>query len=116
MNLVRGTSEGAGFKAGGQLAAAAAAGAARRRAGAGRAPEHVELSFDLQASGWPLRVPGARDAGRGAPRLRHARRDPLHRPARRDRAHPKVGDIVNIAVTPEHMHWFDAATTARVGA
>ena len=31
-------------------------------------------------------------------------------------AHPKIGDIVNIAVDPAHMHWFDATTTARVGA
>jgi sn-glycerol 3-phosphate transport system ATP-binding protein len=30
--------------------------------------------------------------------------------------HPKVGDMVSIVVTAEHMHWFDAATTARVGA
>jgi len=31
-------------------------------------------------------------------------------------AHPKIGDTVRIAVDPAHMHWFDATTTARVGA
>jgi sn-glycerol 3-phosphate transport system ATP-binding protein len=27
---------------------------------------------------------------------------------------PKVGDTVSLQATPEHMHWFDAATTMRV--
>ena len=31
-------------------------------------------------------------------------------------APPKIGDTVALHVTPEHLHWFDAATTARVGA
>ena len=31
-------------------------------------------------------------------------------------SHPKVGDTVNIAVEAEQLHWFDPATTARVGA
>jgi len=30
--------------------------------------------------------------------------------------HPNVGDIVAIHAAPSHVHWFDAATTARVGA
>ena len=86
MNLVRGTSEGAGFKAGGQLLPLPQPAPRAGELVMGVRPEHVELSFDLQASGWPLARAGARDAGRGAPRLRHARRDPLHRPDRRDRA------------------------------
>ena len=27
---------------------------------------------------------------------------------------PKVGDTVTLTTTPEHLHWFDAATTQRV--
>jgi sn-glycerol 3-phosphate transport system ATP-binding protein len=29
-------------------------------------------------------------------------------------AYPAIGDVVDIAVSPEHMHWFDAETSARV--
>ena len=27
---------------------------------------------------------------------------------------PKAGDVVSLTTTPEHLHWFDAATTKRV--
>ena len=30
--------------------------------------------------------------------------------------YPKIGDLVNIAVSPDHMHWFDAGSSARVSA
>ena len=28
--------------------------------------------------------------------------------------HPSVGDVVALHASPEHLHWFDAATTARI--
>ena len=79
-------------------------------------PEHVEIGTDLTAGSWPLRVQALEMLG--AERLVYGTLGETLFTARLDATapHPKVGDIVNIAVTPEHMHWFDAATTARVGA
>ena len=31
-------------------------------------------------------------------------------------AHPKIGDVVGLRAAPEQLHWFDAATSARVDA
>jgi sn-glycerol 3-phosphate transport system ATP-binding protein len=31
-------------------------------------------------------------------------------------AHPKIGDVVGLRADPAHLHWFDAATSARVEA
>ena len=43
--------------------------------------------------------------------------DALHRCASTRRCRtPKVGDVVACRATPEHVHWFDAATSVRVGA
>jgi sn-glycerol 3-phosphate transport system ATP-binding protein len=116
MNLVRGMSEGTGFKAGGQLLPLPRPAPRAGELVMGVRPEHVELSFDLQASGWPLRVQALEMLG--AERLVYGTLGETLFTARIDATapHPKIGDIVNIAVTPEHMHWFDAATTARVGA
>ncbi|MEO6363074.1 MAG: sn-glycerol-3-phosphate ABC transporter ATP-binding protein UgpC, partial [Caldimonas sp.] len=116
MNLVRGVSEGAGFKAGGQLLPLPKPAPRAGELVLGVRPEHVELSFDLQASGWPVRVQALEMLG--AERLVYGTLGETLFTARLDATapHPKVGDIVNIAVSPEHMHWFDATTTARVGA
>ena len=115
MNLVRGTSEGTGFKAGGQLLPLPQPAPRAGELVLGVRPEHVELSFDLKASGWPVRVQALEMLG--AERLVYGTLGETLFTARLDATapHPKVGDIVNIGVTPEHMHWFDAATTARVG-
>ena len=116
MNLVRGVTEGNGFTAGGQLLPLAAPAPRAGELVLGVRPEHVELSFDLKASGWPVRVQALEMLG--AERLVYGTLGETLFTARLDATapHPKVGDIVNIGVTPEHMHWFDAATTARVGA
>jgi sn-glycerol 3-phosphate transport system ATP-binding protein len=116
MNLVRGVTEGNGFTAGGQLLPLAAPAPRAGELVLGVRPEHVELSFDLKASGWPLRVQAIEMLG--AERLIYGSLGESLFTARLDAtaSHPKIGDIVNIGVTPEHMHWFDAATTARVGA
>ncbi len=116
MNLVRGMAEGAGFKAGGQLLPLPVPAPRAGELVLGVRPEHVELSFDLQASGWPVRVQALEMLG--AERLVYGTLGETLFIARLDATarHPKVGDSVNIAVSPDHMHWFDAATTARVGA
>ena len=116
MNLVHGTTDGEGFSAGGRRLALPAP---APRAGAlvlGVRPEHVELSFDSNAAGWALEVQAIEMLG--AERLIYGSLGDSLFTARLDAtaAHPKIGDTVRIAVDPAHMHWFDATTTARVGA
>ena len=117
MNLVRGVAEGNGFTAGGQLLPLAAPAPRTgelvlgRAAGARRAVVRPE-GLGLAGAG-----AGARDARRRAAGLRLARRvarsPPGSTPPRRIR---RSATSSTSPSTPEHMHWFDAATTARVGA
>ena len=79
-------------------------------------PEHVEIGTNLSAAGWPLRVQALEMLG--AERLVYGLLGETLFTARLDATmpHPNVGDIVSIHAAPSHVHWFDAATTARVGA
>jgi len=116
MNLVRGHADGAGFNAGGQLLPLPAPVPRSGELVMGVRPEHVECSFDLSASGWPLRVQALEMLG--AERLVYGTLGETLFTARLDATapYPKVGDIVSLAVAPHQLHWFDAATSARVGA
>ena len=116
MNLVRGRAEGAGFTAGGQLLPLAAPPPRDGELVMGVRPEHVELGTDLGAAAWPLRVQALEMLG--AERLVYGLLGETLFTARLDATlpYPKVGDIVAIHAAPAHVHWFDAATTARVGA
>ncbi len=115
MNLLRGRGEGTRFTAGGQLLPLPAAAPRAGELMLGIRPEHVELGGDLSAA-----------AGRcGWRRSRCSAPSGWSTAARRRRCSPcastrrwrirKVGDIVNIKASPAHLHWFDAATSARVG-
>ena len=80
----------------------------------GLRPEHASLVAD-GADGWPLRVEMIEMLG--AERLVYGLLGETLFTARLDATmpHPNVGDIVAIHAAPSHVHWFDAATTARVG-
>ncbi len=116
MNLVRGVAGAAGFTAGGQLLPLPSPAPRAGELIMGVRPEHVALTFDLKASGWPVRVQALEMLG--AERLVYGTLGETLFTARLDATalYPKVGDIVNIAVAPSQLHWFDAATSARVGA
>jgi sn-glycerol 3-phosphate transport system ATP-binding protein len=116
MNLVRGRAEGAAFTAGSQLLPLPVASPRNGELVIGVRPEHVELSFDLSAAGWPLRVQALEMLG--AERLVYGTLGETLFTARLDATapYPKVGDIVGLSVAPHQLHWFDAATSARVGA
>ena len=122
MNLVRGHADGtgsngsSGFAAGGQLLPLSAPPPRGGELVMGVRPEHVELSFDLSDSGWPLRVQALEMLG--AERLVYGTLGETLFTARLDATapYPKVGDIVSLAVAARQLHWFDAATSARVGA
>ena len=114
MNLMRGLGEGNGFRAGGQLLPLPAPVPRAGELVLGVRPEHVELSTDLSAAGWPLRVQALEMLG--AERLVYGLLGDALFTARLDatRPYPKVGDIVNLQAAPDRLHWFDAATTMRV--
>jgi sn-glycerol 3-phosphate transport system ATP-binding protein len=115
MNLVRGRAEGAGFAAGGQRLALPAPPPRAGELVMGIRPEHVEITGDAGAAGWPLRVQALEMLG--AERLVYGLLGDTLFTARLDatRAHPAVGDIVHLQAARAHLHWFDATTSARVG-
>jgi sn-glycerol 3-phosphate transport system ATP-binding protein len=113
MNLLHGRAEGMTFAVNGatlQLPAAAP------RAGdlmIGVRPEHAELRSG-GAEGWPLRVEMIEMLG--AERLVHGRIGALPFTVRQDStlAPPKIGDTVSLHASPDHLHWFDAASQRRL--
>ena len=114
MNLVRGQAEGAGFRSGDQLLHLPAPAPRSGELVMGVRPEHVELRADPSAAGWPLRVQALEMLG--AERLVYGLIGDAVFTARLDATlpHPNVGDVVALHASPGHLHWFDAASTARV--
>jgi sn-glycerol 3-phosphate transport system ATP-binding protein len=113
MNLLAGQADGSRFTAGGQTLALPAS---APRSGAlilGLRPEHATLSQN-GAAGWPLKVMALEMLG--AERLVYGHVGETLFTLRLDATlvPPKVGDTVSLSTTPEHLHWFDAATTKRV--
>jgi sn-glycerol 3-phosphate transport system ATP-binding protein len=111
MNLLPGSSDGSRFTVGGQtlqLPAAAPRGGALTL---GARPEHAEIH--AQGS-WPLKVELLEMLG--AERLVYGRLGDAMFTLRIDATQvpPRSGDIVNLHVPPEHLHWFDSSTGQRV--
>ena len=117
MNLVRGIADGAGFTAGGQLLPLPRPRRASGELVLGVRPEHVELELRPEGVGLAGAGAGARDARRRAAGLRRASARRSSPPgSTRPRRIPRSATSSTSRSSPEHMHWFDAATTARVGA
>jgi sn-glycerol 3-phosphate transport system ATP-binding protein len=116
MNLLRGVTEGTGFTSGGQLLPLPTTAPRPGELVLGIRPEHVELGRDLSAAAWPLRVQALEMLG--AERLVYGVIGETLFTVRLDATltPPKIGDIVAISASPAHLHWFDAASQARVGA
>jgi len=114
MNLVLGEAKGASFQTGGQHLPLAAPAPRDGALVLGVRPEHVEIVE--QAPGWPLRVQAIEMLG--AERLIYGTLGETLFTVRLDAtlAHPKIGDVVGLRADPAHLHWFDAATSARVEA
>jgi sn-glycerol 3-phosphate transport system ATP-binding protein len=115
MNLVRGTAEGRGFTPAGQSLPWPAEAPRNGELVLGVRPEHVELATASTAASWPMRVQALEMLG--AERLVYGLIGDSLFTVRLDAtlAHPKAGDAVAITASPAHLHWFDAATTTRVG-
>jgi sn-glycerol 3-phosphate transport system ATP-binding protein len=115
MNLVRGLAQDHVFNTAGQALALPAPAPREGELILGVRPEHVELKSDPSAGGWPMRVQALEMLG--AERLVYGLVGETLFTARLDAtlAYPKSGDLVAITASPDHLHWFDAASTARVG-
>jgi len=116
MNVVRGRAAGAVFSAGGQQLPLAAPAPRDGELVMGVRPEHVVIGSDVTGTAWPLRVQALEMLG--AERLVYGTLGDTLFTARLDATlpHPNVGDVVAIQAAPSQIHWFDAATSARVGA
>jgi len=113
MNLIKGTADGSRFTAGGQTLALPAAAPRGGELILGLRPEHAELS-QTGSAGWQLKVEALEMLG--AERLVYGHVGDTLFTVRLDATlvPPKVGDMVSLTTAPEHLHWFDAATTKRV--
>ena len=113
MNLIKGTGDGSRFTAGGQTLSLPSAAPRSGELIMGLRPEHTGLSQN-GAAGWPLKVEALEMLG--AERLVYGLLGDSLFTVRLDATvpPPKVGDVVSLQTTPEHMHWFDPATTKRV--
>ena len=115
MNLMTGTTKGTSFSCeGGNLQLPAPA----PRDGElilGMRPEHASLGASGE-EGWPLAVEMVEMLG--AERLVHGRIGRVGFTLRIDATLPTplVGDHLTLRTRPEHLHWFDAKTQARVSA
>ena len=113
MNLIKGIADGSRFTAGGQTLTLPAAAPRSGELILGLRPEHAELS-QTGSAGWQLKVEALEMLG--AERLVYGHVGDTLFTVRLDATlvPPKVGDMVSLTTTPEHLHWFDAATTKRV--
>jgi sn-glycerol 3-phosphate transport system ATP-binding protein len=113
MNLITGRADGSRFTASAQTLALPAAAPRSGELVLGLRPEHAELAAG-DVNGWPLKVEALEMLG--AERLVYGRLGEALFTVRLDATlvPPKVGDTVSITATPEHLHWFDAATTKRL--
>jgi len=115
MNLIEGQADGSRFSAGGESLVLPAAAPRAGTLTLGVRPEHAALAPE---GAWPLRVEMLEMLG--AERLIYGRlgkaADAAAFTLRIDAtlAAPRPGDVVRMAVPPEHLHWFDAASGARV--
>jgi sn-glycerol 3-phosphate transport system ATP-binding protein len=113
MNLLPGQADGSRFSAGGQMLALPSAAPRSGDLILGLRPEHAELG-QAGGTGWPFEVEALEMLG--AERLVYGRVGETLFTVRLDATlvPPKVGDRATLTATPEHLHWFDAATTQRV--
>jgi sn-glycerol 3-phosphate transport system ATP-binding protein len=113
MNLLRGRTAGTTFVADGVSLALPAAAPRDGDMVMGMRPEHASLGGEGGAA-WPLAVEMVEMLG--AERLVHGRVGSLAFTLRIDATlpAPALGSTVPMAVRPEHLHWFDAQTQARV--
>jgi sn-glycerol 3-phosphate transport system ATP-binding protein len=116
MNLIKGQAEGAQFRVGGQLLALPAPVPRGGELILGLRPEHAQIRPNgSDSKAWPLKVEVVEMLG--AERLVYGRLGDTLFTVRMDAtlAPPHAGDTVSLAAPAQQLHWFDAATSQRVG-
>jgi len=113
MNLIRGTVDGARMTTAGQLLMLPAPAPRSGDVILGVRPEHTSLS-QAGATGWDMKVEALEMLG--AERLVYGQVGGMLFTVRIDatQAPPKIGDVVCLQATPEHLHWFDATSLQRL--
>ncbi len=113
MNLIEGEANAGKFTAGGEALELPAPAPRNGRLILGVRPEHADIVPDDPA-GWQLKVEVVEMLG--AERLVYGRLCGQQFIVRMDETlpPPRAGDTVTLAETPQHLHWFDAATGKRV--
>ena len=118
MNLLSGQADGSRFTVGGHTVNLPQAAPRSGALTMGVRPEHAQLSVgDEGHGGWPLRVEMLEMLG--AERLLYGKladdaQAPFTLRIEGMLKPPRRGDIVQLRVAPEHVHWFDAGTGQRV--
>ncbi|HET7793816.1 MAG TPA: sn-glycerol-3-phosphate import ATP-binding protein UgpC [Rhizobacter sp.] len=112
MNLLTGRAEGSTFTLDGQSLPLPAAAPRHGELVLGLRPEHVAAG---SVGGWPLKVELIEMLG--AERLVHGKLGDHDFTLRMDGmlTPPTAGSTVQLQLSPQHLHWFDVATGARVG-
>ena len=115
MNLMTGTTRGTNFDTAGSVLQLPAPAPRDGEVILGMRPEHASLGAAGE-SGWPLAVEMVEMLG--AERLVHGRIGSVGFTLRIDATLPTpvIGEQLTLRTRPEHLHWFDAKTQARVNA
>jgi sn-glycerol 3-phosphate transport system ATP-binding protein len=111
MNLIKGDADGSRFTVGGQTLQLPHAAPRKGPLTLGARPEHAEI--DPQGL-WSMTVDVQEMLG--AERLVYGRigNEPFTLRIDGTMAPPKAGDVLHLAVAPQHVHWFDVQSGARV--
>jgi len=111
MNLLKGTADGSRFDVGGEALALPKAAPRSGELLLGARPEHVEID---PLGAWTMKVDVQEMLG--AERLVYGRLGEAPFTLRIDGnlPAPKAGEVLRLRAAPEHLHWFDAQSGARV--
>jgi sn-glycerol 3-phosphate transport system ATP-binding protein len=115
MNLLDGEADGARFLVGGQVLALPAAAPRRGPLTLGVRPEHVELASGGAHEGWALKVDVLEMLGAERLVYGHVGNAGFTLRIEGTLPPPRPGSDVALHVAPQHLHWFDRQTGARVG-
>ena len=114
MNLIKGTADGSRFSVDGQALPLPSAAPRSGELILGLRPEHASLR-PAGNPGWQLKVEMLEMLG--AERLVYCSAGHVLFTVRVEATllPPKIGDIVTLQAAPDQLHWFDPATTQRIG-
>jgi sn-glycerol 3-phosphate transport system ATP-binding protein len=112
MNLLSGQADGSRFEVGGQRLALPRAAPRSGPLMLGVRPEHAQI---VPGNGWALKVELTEMLGAERLVYGHLGEAPFILRIAGTEPPPRAGDVVHLAVTPSHMHWFDVAGGRRVG-